>query len=118
MKKIEAYVKPFRLAEIRDRLAERRFDVLRVHRAEEVRPAETYTETVQGVAYEVDSTPRALIVLLVEEKDLEEAIRLIQSVGKTDHAGDGRIVVTHVDLIAAINPDENPDSEIPGRHVN
>ncbi|MCA8954237.1 MAG: P-II family nitrogen regulator [Planctomycetes bacterium] len=117
MKKIEAYLKPFRLAETRDALAEARFDVIRVHAAEEIRPAEAYTEVVQGMEYERDVVPRALIVLLVEDGDLDEAIQVIQGVARTDHRGDGRIVVTNVELITAVNPQDAPDSEIPGRHV-
>jgi nitrogen regulatory protein P-II 1 len=116
MKKIEAYLKPFRLAEVRNVLADARFDVIRVHEAEELRPAEAYTEVVQGMEYELDSVPRSLIVLLVEDADVNEAVRLIQSVGRTDHGRDGRILVSPVEQLISIDPDDVPDSEIPGRH--
>lgn len=113
LKKIEAYLKPFRLAEIRKELARERFDVVRVHEAEELRPAETYTEVVQGTEYEVDVTPRALLVLLVEESEVDRAIGLIQRVGRTDHRGDGRIVVSPVDRLVPVDPGE-PDPEVRG----
>jgi nitrogen regulatory protein P-II 1 len=113
MKKIEAYLKPFRLAEVRNALAQARFDVIRVHEAEELRPAEPYTEVVQGMEYEVDVTPRALLVLLVEDDQVDEAIRLIQRVGRTDHPRDGRILVTPVERLVCVDPEEAPDSEMP-----
>jgi nitrogen regulatory protein P-II 1 len=111
MKKIEAYLKPFRLAAVRNALAQARFDVIRVHEAGEIRPAEAYTEVVQGMEYEVDVTPRVLLVLIVEDGELDRAVRLIQRVARTDHHGDGRILVTSVDLMVSIDPDEVPDSE-------
>lgn len=117
MKKIEAYLKPFRLAEVRNALAQARFDVIRVLEAEELRPAEAYKEVVQGMEYEVDVTPRSLLVLVVEEADLDQAIRLIQSVGRTDHRCDGRILVSPVEQVLAVDPDDSPDSEVPGRHL-
>jgi nitrogen regulatory protein P-II 1 len=117
MKKIEAYVKPFRLTEVRDVLARARFDVIRVHEAEELRPRESYTEVVQGMEYELDTVPRSLIVLLVEDADVDEAVRLIQSVGRTDHQRDGLIVVSPVEQLISVDPNDVPDSEIPGRHV-
>ncbi len=105
-KKIEAYLKPFRLAEVRTALAEAGFDVIRVHDAEELRPTETYTETVQGQRYEIDASPRVLVVLLVEDRELERAVRLIQSVARTDHRGDGRILISAVEQLVPVDPDE------------
>lgn len=118
MKKIEAYLKPFRLAEVRDVLARERFDVIRVHEAEELRPAEAYTEVVQGMKYELDVTSRSLIVLIVEDADVDEAVRLIQKVGRTDHGRDGRILVSPIEQLISIDPNDRPDCEIPGRHCD
>jgi len=106
MKKIEVYLKPFRLGEVRSALAKERFDVIQVLEAQELRPAESYTEVVQGMEYEVDVIQRSLLVLLVEERDVSRAIELIQRVGKTDHRGDGRILVSPVEQLIAVDPDE------------
>jgi len=117
MKKIEAYLKPFRLTEVRDVLTKANFDVLRIHQAEELRPAESYTEVVQGMEYEIDVMPRALLVLIVEDSDVDEAVRLIQTVGRTEHQRDGRIFVSTIERLISIDPEDRPDSEIPGRHL-
>jgi len=113
MKKIEACLKPFRLAAVRTELAQRRFGVIRVQEAEDVRPAESYTEIVQGTVYELDVTARALLVLIVGDDEVDEVVRLIQRVGRTEHGCDGRILVSPVERSIAVDPDEAPDAEAP-----
>lgn len=106
MKKIEAYLKPFRLQDLRTELSERPFEVLRVHQAEEIRPDAARREIVQGVEYETDVTSRALVVLLVEDDEVDAAVQLIQRVARTDHQHDGRILITTVDQSFPVDPTE------------
>ena len=111
MKKIEAYLKPFRVAEVRNALAEAGFGVLRVLKAEELRPSDTYTEVVQGMEYEIDVVPRALLVLLVDDDRVDDVVRLIQSCGKTDHDGDGRILISTIERSCSVDPAESPPAD-------
>ena len=106
MKKIEAYLKPFRVAELRDALARARFGVIRVHEVEELRPADAYPEVVQGVVHQLDVTPRTLLVLLVDDDEVDRAVTLIQEVARTDHDHDGRIVITQVEQLVPVDPAE------------
>jgi nitrogen regulatory protein P-II 1 len=106
VKKIEAYLKPFRVAELRDALARARFGVIRVHEVEELRPADAYPEVVQGVVHQLDVTPRTLLVLLVDDDEVERAVALIQDVARTDHDHDGRIVITQVEQLVPVDPSE------------
>lgn len=111
MKKIEAYLKPFRLQDLRKELASRGLDVLRVHQVEEIRPSAPYKEVVQGVEYETDVTSRVLVVLLVEDEQVADAVGLLQRVARTDHRDDGRILITAVDQSVPVDPaDEQADA--------
>ena len=110
MKKIEAYLKPFRLSDLRDALAGSGFEVLRIHQAEEMRPADSYTEVVQGVEYETDVTARVLVVLLVEDAQVDEAVALLQRVARTDHRHDGRILISPVERTVPVDPREASSS--------
>jgi len=106
MKKIEAYLKPFRLSDLRDALAGSGFQVLRIHQAEELRPAESYTEVVQGFEYETDVAARLLVVLLVEDEQVDEAVSLLQRVARTGHRHDGRILISPVERTVSVDPAE------------
>lgn len=106
MKKIEAYLKPFRLTDVRNALLDSPFEVLRIHQAEELRPADTYTEVVQGVEYETDVTARALVVLLVADDQVQQAVDLLQRVARTEHRDDGRILISTVERTAPVDPED------------
>lgn len=106
MKKIEAYLKPFRLQDLRNELAASPFDVLRVHQAEEIRPDAAYREIVQGVEYETDVVSRVLVVLLVDDRQVAAAVSFLQSVARTDHSHDGHILISTVEHALPVDPEE------------
>ncbi|MCA8944011.1 MAG: P-II family nitrogen regulator [Planctomycetes bacterium] len=110
MKKIEAYLKPFRLPDVRVALADARFDVIRVKEAEECRPTEAYTEIVQGQEYEVDVMPRVQLVLVVENHRVDRAVEILQRTGATDHDFDGLILVSPIERVISVDPREAPES--------
>lgn len=105
MKRIEAIIKPFTVEALRTALASSGFGVQRVLQVEEF-GRDSIQETVSGTEYSIDSDPRLLLLLFVEDSRVDEVIHIIQTNASTDNRGDGRIFVSPVDRMAAVTGSE------------
>ena len=76
MKKIEAVVKPFKLDEVREALAEVGVTGLTVTEVKGFGRQKGHTELYRGAEYVVDFLPKVKIEVVVTEKMLEERSRL------------------------------------------
>src|SRR5437870_9737729 len=77
MKKIEAVVKPFKLDEVREALAEVGVTGLTVTEVKGFGRQKGHTELYRGAEYVVDFLPKVKIEVVVTEKMLEGAIEAI-----------------------------------------
>ncbi len=98
MKKIEAVVKPFKLDEVREALAEVGVTGLTVTEVKGFGRQKGHTELYRGAEYVVDFLPKVKIEVVVTEKMLEGAIEAIVKAARTGKIGDGKIFVTAVEL--------------------
>lgn len=105
MKRIEAYIKPFRMEELRVKLADLNVGVIRTLPVQELnRPK--YQEIYRGTEYEVDDEPRILVILLVDDSQEDQVVKTIQSVASTGNAGDGLILVMPVHRVAPVDAED------------
>jgi nitrogen regulatory protein PII len=106
MKKIEAVVKPFKLDEVREALAEVGVTGLTVTEVKGFGRQKGHTELYRGAEYVVDFLPKVKIEVVVTEKMLESAIEAIVKAARTGKIGDGKIFVTSVEQVVRIRTGE------------
>ncbi len=96
MKKIEAFIKPFRLDDVKSALAEVQILGLSVGEVRGFGRQRGHSEVSRGAAYKGDGMPKIKIELVVADADLERAVDAILKGAKTGQTGDGKIFVSEV----------------------
>jgi nitrogen regulatory protein PII len=112
MKKIEAIIKPFKLDEVREALAEVGVTGLTVTEVKGFGRQKGHTELYRGAEYVVDFLPKVKIEIVVTEKLIEPAIEAIIKSARTGKIGDGKIFVTSVQQVVRIRTGETDDAAI------
>lgn len=110
MKKIEAVVKPFKLEDVKDALAEIGVTGMTVSEVKGYGRQQGHSELYRGAEYVVDFLPKIKIELVVATEDVEKTINTIVEAARTGKIGDGKIFVTDIDKIVRIRTGET-DSE-------
>ena len=112
MKKIEAVVKPFKLDEVREALAEVGVTGLTVTEVKGFGRQKGHTELYRGAEYVVDFLPKVKIEVVVTEAMLDAAIEAIVKAARTGKIGDGKIFVTSVEQVVRIRTGETNEAAI------
>ena len=112
MKKIEAVVKPFKLDEVREALAEVGVTGLTVTEVKGFGRQKGHTELYRGAEYVVDFLPKVKIEIVVTEKMLESAIEAIVKAARTGKIGDGKIFVSTVEQVVRIRTGETNEAAV------
>ena len=106
MKKIEAIIKPFKLDEVKNALAEIGIQGLTVYEAKGFGRQKGHTELYRGAEYVVDFLPKVKIEIVIDDGILEQAIECIENAAKTDRIGDGKIFVYNIEQAIRIRTGE------------
>ena len=112
MKKIEAIVKPFKLDEVREALAEVGVTGLTVTEVKGFGRQKGHTELYRGAEYVVDFLPKMKVEVVVNEGDVERCIEAIVNSARTGKIGDGKIFVTTVEQVVRIRTGEANEDAI------
>jgi len=112
MKMIEAVVKPFKLDEVREALAEVGVTGLTVTEVKGFGRQKGHTELYRGAEYVVDFLPKVKIEVAVTDKMVESAIEAIVKSARTGKIGDGKIFVTAVEQVVRIRTGEIDEAAI------
>ncbi|HZR67904.1 MAG TPA: P-II family nitrogen regulator [Burkholderiales bacterium] len=112
MKKIEAVVKPFKLDEVREALAEVGVTGLTVTEVKGFGRQKGHTELYRGAEYVVDFLPKVKIEVVVTDKMLDSAIEAIIKSARTGKIGDGKIFVTAVEQVVRIRTGETDEAAV------
>ena len=97
MKQITAIVKPFKLEEVREALAEIGVSGLTVTEVKGFGRQKGHTELYRGAEYVVDFLPKVKIEVVVKDGEAERCIEAIVKAAKTGKIGDGKIFVTAIE---------------------
>jgi nitrogen regulatory protein P-II 1 len=106
MKKIEAIIKPFKLDEVKDALAEVGIQGMTVTEVKGFGRTGGKSEVYRGSAYVVDFVPKILIEIVVKDSLVAEIVQVLATAAKTGKIGDGKIFVTPVDEAVRIRTGE------------
>ncbi len=112
MKKIEAIVKPFKMDDVREALAEVGIAGMTVTEVKGFGRQKGHTELYRGAEYQVDFLPKIKLELVLDDERAEQAVEAIQSSAKTGKIGDGKIFVYPVERAIRIRTGEQDDDAI------
>jgi nitrogen regulatory protein P-II 1 len=112
MKQITAIVKPFKLDDVREALAEQGVTGLTVTEVKGFGRQKGHTELYRGAEYVVDFLPKMKIEVVVNEGDVERCVDAIVSAARTGKIGDGKIFVTNVERVVRIRTGEQDEAAV------
>ena len=112
MKMITAVIKPFKLEEVREALAECGVTGLTVTEVKGFGRQKGHTKLYRGAEYVVDFLPKVKIEVVVRTEDLERCVDAIVQVARTGKIGDGKIFVTAVERVVRIRTGELDDAAV------
>ncbi|RUM62480.1 MAG: P-II family nitrogen regulator [Sulfurimonas sp.] len=110
MKKIEAVIKPFKLEDVKDALAEIGITGMTVSEVKGYGRQKGHSELYRGAEYVVDFLPKIKMEMVVDEENVEQVINTVVEAARTGKIGDGKIFVSDIDKIVRIRTGET-DSE-------
>lgn len=112
MKKVEAIIKPFKLEDVKDALAEIGITGMTVSEVKGYGRQQGHNELYRGAEYVVDFLPKVKLEIIVEEKDVEQVTEAITEAARTGKIGDGKIFVSGIEQIIRIRTGETDTEAI------
>jgi nitrogen regulatory protein P-II 2 len=96
MKLITAIIKPFKLDEVRQAVADIGVQGVTVTEVQGFGRQRGHTELYRGAEYRVDCLPKTKIELAVDDTIVDQVIEAVINVARTGKIGDGKVFVTHL----------------------
>ena len=112
MKKIEAIIKPFKLEEVKEALAEAGINGMTVSEVKGYGRQAGHTELYRGAEYVVDFIPKVKIEVVVKADDVDSVVEKIVEAARTGKIGDGKIFVSTVERTVRIRTGEEDEEAI------
>ena len=112
MKMITAVIKPFKLEEVREALAECGVTGLTVTEVKGFGRQKGHTELYRGAEYVVDFLTKVKVEVVVKTEDVDRCVDAIVNVARTGKIGDGKIFVTAVERVVRIRTGDLDDAAI------
>ncbi|MFT5662619.1 MAG: nitrogen regulatory protein P-II 1 [Sulfurimonas sp.] len=112
MKRVEAIIKPFKLEDVKDALAEIGIEGMTVSEVKGYGRQKGHSELYRGAEYVVDFLPKIKMEMVVDEKDVEQVTAAIVEAARTGKIGDGKIFVSDIEQIIRIRTGETDTEAI------
>ncbi|ROR34702.1 nitrogen regulatory protein P-II [Inmirania thermothiophila] len=112
MKKVEAIIKPFKLDDVREALAEIGISGMTATEVKGFGRQKGHTELYRGAEYVVDFLPKVKIEVVIPDEQVERCIEAITEAARTGKIGDGKIFVTPVERVVRIRTGEEDEAAI------
>lgn len=93
MKRIEAVIRPFKLDEVKEKLASVGIKGMTVEEVRGFGRQRGHTEIYRGAEYKVDFVPKVKIELIVEDAVAPMLVAAIREAAHTGEVGDGKIFI-------------------------
>ena len=106
MKKIDAIIKPFKLDDVREALAEVGITGMTVTEVKGFGRQKGHTELYRGAEYMVDFLPKVKIEAAIRSEMLEQVIEAIERSANTGKIGDGKVFVFELEQVIRIRTGE------------
>jgi nitrogen regulatory protein P-II 1 len=112
VKKVEAYIKPFKLDDVKAALMEMGVRGMSVTEIRGFGRQKGHTELYRGSEYKVDFLPKTKLELVVTDEMVEQVIEVIQKVARTGQVGDGKIFILPIEDAVRIRTGESGDGAL------
>jgi nitrogen regulatory protein P-II 1 len=109
VKLITAIIKPFKLDEVREGLAEVGITGLTVTEVKGFGRQKGHTELYRGAEYVVDFLPKIKVEVAIQDDQVDAVIDAIVRAAHTGKIGDGKIFVTTLEQVLRIRTGETGD---------
>ena len=106
MKKLEAIIKPFKLEEVKEALAELGIEGMTVTEVKGFGRQKGHTEIYRGSEYTVDFLPKVKVEVVLADDMVDKAVTVVVSAAKTGKIGDGKVFVLPVEHAVRIRTEE------------
>jgi len=112
MKKVEAIIKPFKLDEVKESLAEIGVHGMTVTEVKGFGRTGGKKEVYRGSAYVVDFVPKVKLEIVVPDDSVRQVVTAIMEAAKTGRIGDGKIFVSSMEDVIRIRTGETGEDAI------
>ncbi|MFV0447518.1 MAG: nitrogen regulatory protein P-II [Vibrio sp.] len=112
MKKIEAIIKPFKLDDVREALAEVGITGMTVSEVKGFGRQKGHTELYRGAEYMVDFLPKVKLEIVVNEDVVDQCVDTIIETAQTGKIGDGKIFITDIERVIRIRTGEEDEDAV------
>ncbi len=112
MKKVEAIIKPFKLEDVKDALADVGITGMTVSEVKGYGRQKGHSELYRGAEYVVDFIPKIKMEMIVASEQVEIVVNTIIESARTGKIGDGKIFITDIDKIIRIRTGETDNEAI------
>ncbi|MDP5031481.1 MAG: P-II family nitrogen regulator [Paraglaciecola sp.] len=112
MKKLEAIIKPFKLDDVRESLAQIGVNGMTVTEVKGFGRQKGHTEMYRGAEYNVDFLPKVKLEIVIVDELVERAIEAIMNTAQTGKIGDGKIFVYDVERVIRIRTGEENEEAV------
>ena len=106
MKKIEAFIKPFKLDDVKDALHEVGVSGITVTEVKGFGRQKGHTELYRGAEYVIDFLPKVKIEAAVDDAIVDLVIEAIEGAARTGKIGDGKVFVSSLEQVVRIRTGE------------
>jgi len=112
MKKIVAFIKPFKLDEVKDALGKINILGMSVNEVRGFGRQRGHSEVYRGAEYKLDFMPKMRIELVLSDRDVDEAVDAILEGAKTGQVGDGKIFISEITEAIRIRTGESGENAL------
>lgn len=96
MKKIEAIIRPFKIDEVKEALAEEGVRGMTILEVRGYGRQKGHKETYRGSEYNIEFAPKIKLEIVVDDDRAEAVVDAILRSAKTDQVGDGKIFISEI----------------------
>lgn len=106
MKKIECIIKPFKLEDVKEALADMGISGMTVSEVRGFGRQKGHTELYRGAEYQIDFIPKIKVELVIPAERVNEVVNLVKNAAQTGTIGDGKIFVYDIEQVVRIRTGE------------
>ena len=106
MKMVQAIIRPEKLDMIKKALEEGGFVAMSILEITGRGEQKGITLEYRGETVEVDTLPKVMLMMVVNDQDVDSIVSTIRGAGRTGNFGDGKIFVLPVEMMARVRTDE------------
>ena len=112
MKKIEAVIRPFRIDDVREALAEIGVKGMTLTEVKGYGRQKGHTEVYRGSEYQIDFLPKIKLEVVVSDQLADNVVETIMKAAKTGEVGDGKIFISQVEDVVRVRTGESGEDAL------